>query len=96
MFYDDMNCIRVTSTITHAFGYCIGVCKRATDEGLIDENANGSREITSTVTVMLGLLYIIAPGASVCDQLLARRSSSTHIMSRYQADGGKRYSHSWN
>ena len=64
MFYDDMNCTRVTRTITHEIGYCIGVCKHTTDGGLIDENANGSREITSTVTVMLGLLYTIAPGTT--------------------------------
>jgi len=64
MFYDDMNCTRVTSTITHEIGYCIGVFKHTTDGGLIDKNANGSREITSTVTVMLGLLYTIAPGTA--------------------------------
>ena len=51
-----MNCTRVTSTITDEIGYCV------TDGGLIDENANGPKEITSTVTVMLGLLYTIAPG----------------------------------
>ncbi|MCS5566329.1 MAG: hypothetical protein NZ729_08595, partial [Methylococcales bacterium] len=27
MFYDDMNCTRVTNTITHEIGYCIGVFK---------------------------------------------------------------------
>ena len=64
MFYDDMNCTRVTNTITHEIGYCIGVFKHTRDGGLIDENANGSREITSTVTVMLGLLYTIAPGTA--------------------------------
>ena len=64
MFYDDMNCTRVTSTNTHEIGYCIGVFRHTRDGGLIDENANGSREITSTVTVMLGLLYTIAPGTA--------------------------------
>jgi hypothetical protein len=64
MFYDDMNCTRVTSTITHEIGYCIGVFKHTTDGGLIDENANGSREIISTITVILGLLYTIAPGTA--------------------------------
>ena len=96
MFYDDMNCTRMTNMITHEIGYCIGVFKHTADGGLIDEHANGSREITSTITVMLGLLYTIAPGTDICDELLARCSSSTHIMSRYQADRGKRYSHSWN
>ncbi len=33
MFYDDMNCTRVTSTITHEIGYCIGVFKHTTDGG---------------------------------------------------------------
>jgi hypothetical protein len=85
-----MNCTRVTSTITHEIGYCV------TDGGLIDENANGLKEITSIVTVMLGLLYTVAPGTHICDRSLASRFGSMNIMSRYQADGGKRYSHSWN
>ena len=59
MFYDDMNCTRATNTITHETGYCIGVFKHTADGRLIDENANGSREITSTITVILGLLYTI-------------------------------------
>ena len=33
MFYDDMNCTRVTSTITREIGYCIGVFKHTTDGG---------------------------------------------------------------
>jgi hypothetical protein len=64
MFYDDMNCTRVTSTTTHEIGYCIGVFKHTADGGLIAENAKGSREITSTVTVMFGLLYTIVPGTA--------------------------------
>jgi hypothetical protein len=64
MFYDDMNCTRVTSTITHEIGYCIGVFKHTTDGGMIDENANESKETTVTVTVMLGLLYTSTPGTA--------------------------------
>ena len=64
LFYDDMNCTRVISTITYEIGYCIGVFKHTTVGGLMDVNANGSREITSTVTVMIGLLYTIAPGTT--------------------------------
>jgi hypothetical protein len=67
MFYDDMNYTRVTGTITHEIGYCIRAFKHTTDGGLIDENANGPKEITSTVTVLLDLLYAIAPGTDICD-----------------------------
>ena len=52
IFYDDMNCTRVTDTVTHEFGHCIGVFKHTTD---------GSSEIESSVTAMLGLLYTLAP-----------------------------------
>ena len=33
MFYDDMNCARVTRKITHEIGYCIGAFKHTTDGG---------------------------------------------------------------
>ena len=32
-FHDDMNCARVTDTITHEIGYCIGAFKHTTDGG---------------------------------------------------------------
>ena len=86
----------MADTITHEIGHCIGVFKHTTDGGLMDERADGSSEITSSVTAMLGLLYTLAPGTDIRDQLLARRHRSMRTMSRYQADGGKRYSRSWN
>ena len=61
----------------------------------MDEKADGSSEITSSVTAMLGLLYTLAPGTDIRGQLLARRPSSMRAMSRYKADGVKRYSRSW-
>ena len=85
----------MADTITHEMGHCIGVFKHTTDGGLMDEKADGSSEITSSVTAMLGLLYTLAPGTDIRDQLLARRPGSMRAMSRYQADGGKRYSCSW-
>jgi hypothetical protein len=33
MFFGDMNCTRMTNTILHEIGYCIGVFKHTTDEG---------------------------------------------------------------
>ena len=90
-----MNCARVTDMITHEIGHCIGVFKHTTDGGLMDEKADGSSQITSSVSAMLGLLYNLAPGTDIRDQLLARRSASMLAMSRYQADGGQRYSRSW-
>jgi hypothetical protein len=33
MFFGDMNCTRVTNTIPHEIGYCIGVFKHTTDGG---------------------------------------------------------------
>lgn len=93
--HDDMNCARVTDTITHEIGHCIGVFKHTTDGGLMDEKADGSSQITSSVSAMLGLLYNLAPGTGIRDQLLARRSASMRAMSRCQADGGQRYSRSW-
>jgi hypothetical protein len=96
IFHDDMKCSRVTDTITHEIGHCIGVFKHTTDGGLMDEKADGSSEITSSVTAMLGLLYTIPPGTDVRNQLLARRSGSMRTMPHYQADGGKRYTRSWN
>ena len=74
IFHDDMNCGRVTDTITHEVGHCIGVFRHTTDGGLMDEKADGSSEITSSVTAMLGLLCNLAPGADIRDQLLARRT----------------------
>ena len=96
IFHDDMNCAQVTDTITHEIGHCIGVFKHTTDGGLMDEKSDGSSEITSSVTEMLGLLYTLAPGTEIRDQLLARRPSSIRTMNRYEADGGKRYSRTWN
>ena len=89
VFHDDMNCARVTDTIKHEIGHCIGVFKHTTDGGLMDERADGSSEITSPVTAMLRLLYTIGPGTDIRDQLLSRRPGSIRTMSRYQADGGK-------
>jgi hypothetical protein len=82
ILHEDLNCARVTDTITHEMGHCIGVFKHTTDGGLMNEKADGSSEITSSVT-------------AIRDQLLARRPGSMRAMSRYQADGVKRYSHSW-
>ena len=96
IFHDDMNCARVTDTITHEIGHCIGVFKHTIDGGLMDEKADGSREITLSLTAMLDLLYSIAPGTDIRDQLLARRSSSTSTISRYQASGERRYNRPWN
>ena len=95
ILHEDLNCARVTDTITHEIGHCIGVFKHTTDGGLMDEKADGSSEITSSVAAMLGLLYTLAPGTDIRDQLLARRPGSMRAMSRYQADGVKRYSRSW-
>jgi hypothetical protein len=95
IFHDDMNCTRVTDTITHETGHCIGGFKHTTDGGLMDEKADGSSEITSSVTAMLSLLYTLAPGTDIRDQLLARRPSSMRAMSRDKADAGKRYSRTW-
>ena len=94
-FHNDMNCARVTDTITHEVGHCIGVFRHTTDGGLMDGKADGSSEITSSVTAMLGLLYTLSPGTDIRHQLLARRSASMRAMSRYQADAGKRYIGSW-
>jgi hypothetical protein len=96
MYHDDMNCAQVTDTITHEIGHCIGVFKHTTDGGLMDEKADGSSEITSSVIAMLRLLYTLAPGTDIRDQLLARRPSGTRAMSRYEADRGRRYSRTWN
>ena len=95
IFHDDMNCGRVADTITHEIGHCIRVFKHTTDGGLMDEKADGSSEITSSVAAMLGLLYSLAPGTDIRDQWLARRPGRMGAMSRYQADGGQRYSRSW-
>ena len=73
IFHDDMNCARVTDTITHEIGHCIGVFKHTTDGGLMNEKADGSSAITSSVAAMIGLLYSLAPGTDIRDQLLARR-----------------------
>ena len=94
IFQDVMDCTRVTDTITHEIGHCIGVLKYTTDEELMDEKADGSSEIKSFVTAMLSLLYTPAPGTDICDQLPARRPGSMLAMSRYQADRGKRCSRS--
>ena len=94
-FHDDMNCARVTDTITHEIGHCIGVFKHTTDGGLMNEKADGSSAITSSVAAMIGLLYSLAPGTDIRDQLLARRPGRMATMSRYQADGGQPYSRSW-
>ena len=61
----------------------------------MDEKADGSSQITSSASAMLGLLYNLAPGTDIRDQLLARRLGNMRIMSRYHADVGKRYSSSW-
>jgi hypothetical protein len=95
IFHDDMNCARVTDTITHEVGHCIGVFRHTTDGGLMDEKADGSSEITSSIIAMLGLLYSLAPGTDISDQLAARWPGSMRDMSRYQADAGKRYNRSW-
>ena len=95
IFHDDMNCARVTDTITHEIGHCIGVFRHTSDGGLMDEKADGSSEITSPVAAMLGLLYAVAPGTDIRGQLLTRRSGDLHAISRYQADGRERYSRSW-
>ena len=94
IFHDVMNCTRVTDTITHEIGHCIGVFNYTTDEELMDEKADGSSEIKSFVAAMLGLLYTPVPGTDICDQLPARRPGSMRAMSRCQADRGKRYSRS--
>jgi len=39
----------------------------------MNEKADGSSEITLSVVAMLGLLYNLALGADIRDQLLARR-----------------------
>ena len=88
IFHDDMNCSRVTDTITHEIGHCIGVFKHTTAGGLMNEKADGSAEITSSVAAMIGWLYSLAPGTDIRDQLLARRPGRMGTMSRYQADGG--------
>ena len=67
IFHEDLNCARVTDTITHEIGRCIGVFKHTTDGGLMDEKADGSSEITSSVTAMVGLLYTLAPGTGIRD-----------------------------
>jgi hypothetical protein len=96
IFHNDMNCGRVTNTITHEIGHCIGVFQHTNDGGLMDEKADGSGEITSAITDMLSLLYSIAPGTDIRGQLFTRRPSNMDTISRYQADGGKHYSRSWN
>ena len=62
----------------------------------MDEKVDGSSEITSPVTAILGLLYTLTLGTDIRDHALARRPGSMRTMSRYQADGGKRYIRSWN
>ena len=58
----------------------------------MDEKVSGSSDISSAVTDMLQLLYALAPGTDINDQLAARRPGKTREKSRYQPDGGIRYS----
>ena len=92
ILHNEMNCGLTTDTITHEIGHCIGVFKHTRDGGLMDDKVSESSDISSAVTNMLQLLYALAPGTDINDQLAARRPGNTQGKSRYQPDGATRYS----
>lgn len=90
-FHDQMNCGRVVDTITHEIGHCIGLFKHTADGGIMDAKARNINEISSPVMSMFNLLYSIAPGTDINNQLAARQPSKIRVKGRYQSDGKKVY-----
>ena len=86
--HEPLGCGKESDTVAHEVGHCIGIFKHTSDSGLMDEKAEGSTEITSTVKDMISLLYALSPGTDINAEVAARRPGTTRGKSLYQPDGG--------
>ena len=75
--HESLGCGRESNTVAHEVGHCIGIFKHTSDGGLMDEKAEDSHEITSTVKDLISLLYSLSPGTDINAKVAARWPGKT-------------------